>query len=280
MHALGITLVRMNPPSPPRIHVMAALVATLAALFARAWLQIQLVEYGTPGPRAADLSYVAALPVFFVLVFPIARKDKVFIARQFRAADISLQIVLMAIVVGLLFRVAWWSQLVARISFGLTSADSGVTNAGPVFSYQCPALGVIGLGVLVSAILVPVFEEIVHRGYVQSVFKFRRPAITILTSTVIFMILHRLADWDFTFVAGAMLGTMYWLSGSLWAPVITHAVINFTPQLTWRCMTLQWNPPGDSLPLIGPGIVSMSMLVMSAAGIAWLLFAQYKHRGP
>ena len=272
-------MVRMNPP-PPRIHVTALLVATVAALLARAWLQIQLVEYGMPRLRAADFSYIAALPVFILFAYPVARKDKMFIARQFRAADISLRIVLMAIVVGLLFRVAWWSQLVARISFGLTSGDSGVTHAGPVFSYQCPPLSVIGLGVLVSAILVPVIEEIVHRGYVQSVFKFRRPAITILTSTVIFMILHRLADWDFTFVAGAMLGTMYWLSGSLWAPVITHAVINFTPQLTWRCMTLQWNPPGDSLPLIGPGIVSLSMLVVAATGIAWLLLAQYKHRGP
>ena len=273
-------MVRMNLPPPPRIHVMAVLVATVAALIARAWLQIQLIEYGVPRLRAADLSYIAALPVFVLVVFPIVRKDKMFIARQFRGADISLRIVLMAIVLGLLFRVAWWSQLVARISFGLTSGDSGVTNAGPVFSYQCPPLGVIGLGVLVSAVLIPVIEEIVHRGYVQSILRSRGPAIAVLTSTFIFMILHRLADWDFAFVAGAILGTMYWISGSLWAPVITHAVINFTPQLAWRCMTLQWNPPGDSLPLIGPGMVSLSVLMMAAAGIAWILFAEYRHRGP
>jgi membrane protease YdiL (CAAX protease family) len=73
---------------------------------------------------------------------------------------------------------------------------------------------------------------------------------------------------------------MYWLTGSLWAPVIAHGIINFTPQLTWRCMTLQWNPSTDSLPLLGPGIISSAMLALSAAGIAWLLFAQYKHRGP
>ena len=273
-------MARMNPPSPPRMHVMALLLATVAALFARAWLQTQLGEGGLPRLRAADLSYVAALPVFVLLVFPIVKKDKMFIARQFRAEDISLRIVLMAIVVGLLFRVAWWSQLVARVSFGLASSDAGVTNVGPVFSYQCPPMGVIGLGILVSAVLIPFVEEIVHRGYVQSTLRNRGPVVSILVSTIIFMALHRVADWDFAFIAGAILGTTYWLSGSLWAPVITHAVINFTPQLTWRCMTLQWNPPGDSLPLIGSGMVSLSILALSATGIAWLLFTQYRHRGP
>ena len=273
-------MARMNPPSPPRIHVMALLLATVAALFARAWLQMQLIEYDIPRLRAADLSYIAALPVFILLVFPIVKKDKSFIARQFRGADISLQMVLMAIVVGLLFRVAWWSQLIARTSFGLTSGDSGVTNVGPTFTYQCPPLGVIGLGVLVSAVLIPVIEEVVHRGYVLSTLRSRGPVISIFLSTIIFMILHRVADWDFAFVAGAMLGTMYWLTGSLWAPVITHGVINFTPQLTWRCMNLQWNPSTDSLPLLGPGMVSLTILAMSAAGITWLLFTQSKHRGP
>ena len=273
-------MVRMNPPSPPRIHVVGILLATVLALLARAWLQVQLVENGVPRLRAADLSYIAALPIFMLLVFPVAKKDKFFIARQFHAADISLRIILIAIIVGLLFRVAWWSQLVARISFGLTSGDGAIATAGPTFAYQCPPLGVIGLGVLVSAVLIPIIEEIVHRGYVLSALKSRGPVIAILLSTIVFMILHRLADWDFTFVAGAMLGTMYWLTGSLWAPVITHGVINLTPQLTWRCMTLQWNPSTDSLPLLGPGLVSLTILATSAAGIAWLLIFLSKRRGP
>jgi membrane protease YdiL (CAAX protease family) len=270
----------MNLPSPPRIHVVAALLATVLALLARAWLQVQLVEDGMPRLRAADLSYIAALPVFLLLVYPVVKKDKMFIARQFRAADISLRIVLIAIAVGLLFRVAWWSQLVARISFGLVSGDGGITTAGPAFAYECPPLGIIATGILVSAVLIPIIEEVVHRGYVQSTLRGRGPVVSILVSTIIFVILHRLSDWDFAFVAGAILGTMYWLTGSLWAPVIAHGIINFTPQLTWRCMTLQWNPSTDSLPLLGPGIISSAMLALSAAGIAWLLFAQYKHRGP
>ena len=256
------------------------LLATVLALLARAWLQVQLVEDGVPRLRAADLSYIAALPIFMLLVFPVAKKDKFFIARQFRAADISLRIILIAIVVGLLFRVAWWSQLVARISFGLTSGDGAIATAGTTFAYQCPPLGVLGLGVVVSAVLIPIIEEIVHRGYVLSALKSRGPVIAILLSTIVFMILHRLADWEFTFVAGAIMGTMYWLTGSLWAPVITHAVINFTPQLTWRCMALQWNPTTDSLPLLGPGLVSLTILATSAAGIAWLLIVLSKRRGP
>jgi membrane protease YdiL (CAAX protease family) len=261
------------------INVVAALLATFATLVARAWLQIQFVEDGMPRLQASDLSYIATLPMFVILVLPLVRTDRKFVVQQFRATGISLHTFAAAIVIGLLFRVAWWSQLVARISFGLISGDAESTNAGLSFSYQCPPLSIIGLGILVSAFLIPVIEEIVHRGYVQSLLKNRGPVVAIVVSSIIFTLFHRVEDWGFVFVAGTILGTMYWLSGSLWAPVITHAVINFTPQLTWRCMNLKWNPSADSLPLTGPGMVSMSVFVISTAGMAWLLFTQYKRRG-
>ena len=271
-------MVNMNSPSPPRIHVVAALLATVATLVARAWLQVQLVESGMPRLRASDLSYIATLPMFVILVLPLLSTDKQFIAQQFRTTGISLQILLTAIVIGLLFRIAWWAQLVARISFGLTSGDAGITNAGLSFSYQCPPFWIIGLGILVSAVLIPVIEEVVHRGYVQSFLKSRGPVVAIVLSSIIFTFFHRFEDWGFAFAASTILGTMYWLSGSLWAPVITHAVINFTPQLTWRCMNLKWNPSTDSLPLTGPGVVALSVVAVSAAAMAWLLFTQYKRR--
>ena len=232
-----------------------------------------------PRLQASDLSYLATFPLFVLLVLPLVRKDKRFVALQFRAAGISLRTLLAAICIGLLFRVAWWSQLVARISFGITSGDGEITNSALSFSYQCPPLNIIGLGLLVSSVLIPVIEEVVHRGYVQSFFNSRGPVIAIVLSSIVFTLFHRLEDWGFAFAAGTILGTMYWLSGSLWAPVITHAAINFTPQLTWRCMNVQWNPSPDSIPLTGPGMVSLSVLAVSTAGMAWLLFTQYKRRG-
>jgi membrane protease YdiL (CAAX protease family) len=271
-------MVWMNSPSPPRIHVVATLLATVATLVARAWLQIQLVADGMPRLQASDLSYIATFPIFVFLVLPLVRTDRQFVAQQFRATGISLQAFLAAIVIGLLFRVAWWSQLVARISFGLISGDGGITNAGVSFSYQCPSISIIGLGILVSAVLIPVIEEVVHRGYVQSFLTSRGPVVAIVLSSIIFTSFHRFEDWGFAFAAGTILGTMYWLSGSLWAPVITHAVINFTPQLTWRCMSLKWNPSADSLPLTGPGMVSLTVFAVATTGMGLLVFTQYKRR--
>jgi len=271
-------MVRMNSPSPPRSHVIAVLTATVAALFARAWLQIQLVEDGTPRLQAAGLSYVATLPVFLLLVLPMIRKDGPFIARQFRRTDFSLRLVVTAIVIGLLFRIAWWSQLVAKVSLGLVSNHGTGAIGGPSFAYQCPSLGIIALGILVSSILIPLIEEIVHRGYVQSFLGRRGPVVAIAVSTIIFMSFHQISGWGFTFVAGAILGTMYWLTGSLWAPVVTHAVINLTPQLTWRCMSLQWHPSPDSLPLAGPGIIAVAVFSISSAAIVWLLLTRCKRR--
>ena len=271
-------MVTMNSSPPSRTHVIAALLATIAALVARSWLQVRLVAEGMPRLQASDLSYIAALPLFVFLVFPLVLKDRKFVAQQFRATDISVRAIIVAVVVGLLFRVAWWSQLVAGISFGLISGDDVESDTGLSFSYQCPSLGIVALGLLVSAALIPVIEEVVHRGYVQSFFKPHGPVLAIGLSALVFMLFHRVEYWGFAFVAGTVLGTMYWLSGSLWVPVITHAVINFTPQLTWRCMSLRWNPPADSLPLTGPGLVSLLLFVVSVTGIAWILFTQYKRR--
>lgn len=268
----------MSTDVPARIHVVAVLFALTAALLARSWLQIVLRDNGLDALHAADASYLVVPPVLVLLLFPTLRKDWRFICSRLQFGGISLQVLVAALVIGLLLRIAWWSQLVARISFGWQENANPNAIEGPVLSYLCPAPWVVLLGILVGAILIPVVEEVIHRGYVQTLFHKRGPLIAVAVSTVLFTVFHRQSGWLFAFTGGAVLGTMYWLSGSLWPPIITHSVVNLTPQFTWRCMNLQWNPQSDALPLWSLGIRASIVFCLSAVTILWLVLAKCRRR--
>lgn len=269
----------MDKHAPAPIHVCAALVVSTAALTARAWLQISLQQAGVELSLASDLSYLIVPPVLFTLLLPVIYKNRYFIATLFDVGRITLRTILAAMAVGLLFRIAWWSQLIVRISFGLQRSDDPLAIAGPYLHYQCPAPAVVLLGVIVASVLIPVIEEIIHRGYVQTVFHKRGPVVAVAISATVFAVFHRYSGLPFALAGGIVLGVMYWLSGSLWPTVVAHAVINLTPQFTWRCMSLTWNPEADSLPVWSFGLPAAVVLVLSLSTLVWLLLEKIQVPG-
>jgi membrane protease YdiL (CAAX protease family) len=79
---------------------------------------------------------------------------------------------------------------------------------------------------VVSGLLVPIGEEFVFRGVFQNSLMSRfHPAIAVLIASGVFAVLH---VWRFpaAFVLGALMGTLYAVTGSLLAPVISHITIN------------------------------------------------------
>ena len=83
---------------------------------------------------------------------------------------------------------------------------------------------------VVAISLLPGFsEEIIFRGIIQGTYhKSRKAAKAILFSSLFFMLMHGdVSAWTYTFAAGAILGLVYYTTGSLWASIIYHAVNNF-----------------------------------------------------
>jgi len=265
----------MSLPRPARSHVIAVLLGTVAALFARAWFQLRLVGDGYERSLAEDLSYLVVPPVLLILLFPVLLEDRAFIKRQFRCDNLSPVLLLKAITIGVLFRVAWHGHIVAATAFGLY--QSGPIPAAD-FSFDCPSLPVLGLSVLVASFLIPFIEEFVHRGYVQSFFGDRGPLVAIAISSLTFVLFHPFGAWQFVFAGGVLLGTLYWITGSLWVPVIVHAVTNFIPQLTLRCMTIPWNPTRRETPIWSIGLLSVLVCVVAATGLLWLTLSLWKRR--
>jgi len=246
-----------------RTTLVAVLVATLAALTARSWLQIQLMQRGMQSLVAADLSYLAVPPILILLLFPLWRSEKAFLGNQFRRSDLTWRLALTAVVIGILIRVLWWSHLIAGVSFGIYVSPDLEATAGPTLSFQCNSEGVVFLGFFVMAFLMPLVEEVVNRGYVQTAFRQRGFIIAVIVSSVIFALFHHFSSWPLVFIAGLVLGTQYFFTRSLWMSLITHATVNGLIQIDWRCLSVVWNPSLDRLPLLELGTAALTIMTAS-----------------
>jgi len=263
--------------TPARRHVVAVLVALTAFLVARSWLQVSLRDGGLDKLHAADLSYLTFWPALLLLLLPVLRESGDGLRRLFDPSVLSVRLVLSAVAIGMLIRLAWWSQLIAGISLGLYSNDDVDAIVGPQFAFHCPRWSVVALGVLVMAVLVPVTEELICRGFIQSALYRYGPRVAIVGSAAVFTIFHRPDSWDFAFAAGVVFGAQFWITKTLWASLLTHSTINVLVQLDWRCLRGQWNPASSDLPLATPGIISAALFVVCSTTIFTILWKM--HRG-
>jgi len=271
--------------SPPRIggrELTAIILAQACALFVQAWLQRVLIRQGTPGPLAHDLACLSVPPLALGLIAPILWQQRMRLLRLFAAEGLNPQLLLSGIAIGILLRLAWWCQLVARVALGLTPGAGTPECVAPVFVFACPPLPVLGLGVFVMALLIPVMEETVHRGLVQSALAARGPVPAILLSALVFTAFHAPAGYGIVFLAGLVFGTQCWRTRSLWPGIVAHATYNGAMLLDWRCLHGRWNPCAGQLPALVPAAAAGLALVVALLLILLLLSRQGAgvHRTP
>ena len=254
-----------------RTTLVAVLVATIAALTARSWLQIHLIQGGMQSPVAADLSYLVVPPVLILLLFPLWRSERDFLVNQFGRKNLTWKLALTAVAIGVLIRLLWWSKLVAVVSFGIYTSSDPEAIVGPAFSFQCTTPQFVFLGFLVMAILVPFIEEITIRGFIQTALLRRGFVLAVAMSSAVFAVFHRFDTWPTVFLVGLILGTQYWITRSLWSSVLTHATVNALIQIDWRCLSIQWNPNPDEPPLLIPGMTAVLVFVICLSVLFFLL---------
>ncbi len=260
--------------------VVVVAIATITALIFRTWLQVTLIRAGTDTRLAADLSYLLVPPIMALLLAPLWRTERRFIIEQLQLVDLSRRFLLQALLVGVLLRLIWWSQLVAGVAFGVYSASTSDVPVGPVFGFRCASPEGLGLGFLVTVLLTPTIEELVNRGYFLSFLRPRGPLIAILVSAAVFAVLHKSTFWPFAFLAGIVFGYLYWSTRSLWSGLIAHVTFNALTLLDWRCLSVQWNPGADAVPAMTPGVTAITMLIASAVALAVVLLKMATVRSP
>ncbi len=260
--------------------IVAVAVATTTALIFRTWLQVTLIQAGTDTRLAADLSYLLVPPIMVLLLAPLWRAERLFVIEQLRLVDLSRRLLLQALLVGLLLRLIWWSQLVAGVAFGVYGASTSDVPVGPEFGFRCASPEGLGLGFLVTVLLMPAVEELVNRSYFLSFLRPRGPLVAILVSAAIFAVLHKTAFWPFAFLAGIVFGYLYWSTRSLWSSLIAHVTFNALTLLDWRCLSVQWNPTADAIPVMTPGVTALASLVASTIALAAVLHKMATERSP
>ena len=251
--------------------VIAIILVLVFALFVRACIQLELRAPDFEAGYARDLSYLLASPILVLLLLPLMRGHKEFWSQILDRRRLTVRLVLSAVALGVAMRIIWWSQLIITISFGLARNNDLAAAVGPEFSFACPQPQVIGLGLLVMALLVPVVEECLHRGLLQSAFVHKGKPTAILLSAAIFSLFHSPSSYAFVFLMGLVFGLQFWNTGTLWASMITHTTYNGLIQFDWRCLHGTWNPATGQLPVVVPGSVAITVLIAAAACALWLL---------
>ena len=220
---------------------------------------------------AADLSYLIVPPLLALLLIPILRSRLNLLRHLFHTGALTPRLILIAITIGLLLRVAWWSQLLAGVALGFYADSEIAQTLQPKFAYECPAASAMLLGLAVTMVLVPIVEETINRGLLQSSLSHLGPLLAIPVAALFFAVAHRSTSWTFVFGAGLVLGVLFWKTQTLWLSLATHASFNSLALFDWRCLQGQWNPPATLLPLWNVAIPGLVTLALAIGCIGFLL---------
>ena len=250
----------------------------VAALFVRAFLEIRLIDSGEPPPFAHDLSYLVVPPILIILMYPILRQHGSYLRALLRRQDLTVRLIAVSVLLGFTLRMSFWGGLISFVSFGVLRNTDPNAVVGPVISFGCPDPGILALSFVVVSFLIPVTEEIIHRGLILQSLLHRGKILAIVLSSALFAIAHDPQAITVAFLGGLFLGVQMINSRALWGPLITHATYNALAVLDWECMSTQWNPVDTTSAMVGTGLVATALAAV-AISFSIFLVLQKAHRG-
>lgn len=225
----------------------------LFSLLAREFIRQALLARGIPDDRAANLSAGAGLALLAVTVWPLFGQFGFSVRRFFRRPGHLPGTVLTGIACGVIFRLLDWLHLL--------TGDS-VTSSPLQFSISCskPAVDTVA----VTAIAVPLAEEIVHRGMLLAAFAPFGWAIAVFAEATIFATLH--TSYLSPFLFGVMASCAAIRSGSLWVPFIAHATFNLLKVLEGACLRIATSvPDADLIAPLPATLIAVPLLLILVA---------------
>ena len=250
----------------------------VAALFARAFLETRLVDSGEPQPFAQDLSYLVVPPILIILMYSILRRNGSYLRSLLRRQDLTIRLIAASVLLGFTLRMSYWSGLISFVSFGVLRNTDPNAVVGPAISFGCPDPGILALSLVVVSFLIPVTEEIIHRGLILQSSLHRGKILAIVLSSALFAIAHDPQAIAVAFLGGLFLGVQMINYKTLWATLVTHATYNAMAILDSECVSTQWNPIDTTSAMVGTGLVAAALVVMGIA-LSIVLVQRNGHRG-
>lgn len=269
--------VRSSAPSV-RAPIVAIMIFQVAALFARAFLEIRLIDSGESQPFAQDLSYLVVPPILIILMYPILCRHGSYLRSLLRRQDLTVRLIATSVLLGFALRMSFWGGLISFVSFGVLRNTDPNAVAGPVISFGCPHPGILALSFVVVSFLIPVTEEIIHRGLILQSLLHRGKILAIVLSSALFAIAHDPQAIAVAFIGGLFLAVQLINCRSLWGPLITHATYNAMAILDSECVSTQWNPIDTTSAIVSTGLLGAALVVVGIA-LSIILVQRKGHRG-
>lgn len=243
----------------------------VAALFSRSALQLYLQRAGNESSVAADISYFVMLPIVVILMWPILRENGPAMRCWFRPPASWPALIAYSVVLGVLLRIIYWACITAGGAFGWLYDPNFPPRETPQFSFVCPTAPVLTLAVIARAILTPLFEELIHRGYIFHALLPRGEILAIVLSAVFFGLLHHVQTIITAFLIGLILAILTLKLRTLWGPIIVHATYNLATIIDWDCLHAIWNPVVSTPRRTVIAYVASAALFVCVATLLWLL---------
>lgn len=256
-----------------RASIAVIMLFQVAALFSRQYFMRELLGTGFDPTIAKHLSYLIVPVILLVLLWPTLRQNKNPLRRLFRRPQSWPKIIMAGVGLGFTLLLARYTGVFALTSFGLL--DTAPPGQAIDFSYYfaCPTTTVLLLALFATSIATPLTEEIINRGLILGALSNRDPRIAVVTSAVMFAILHEPSAMPSAFVFGLFVGVQLLRSGSLWAPIIAHSTANLIITLKVQCLQASWLPEESAATPIIFGSAMMMLAVVSIAVAIWIVAA-------
>ena len=263
----------MPRPELPEVRASVAVIMLFmfAAFFARSWLQTYLTRAGYAPAFALDLSFFVVLPITAVLMWPIMRENVAAMRHWFRPPASWCGLLAYSVLLGVALRIVYWAGLTAGLAFGLLYSSNFPTVATVQFWFSCPAPPALALAILVRAVLTPLLEEFIHRGFIFQALLPRGNALAIILSAAFFGVMHNPQTIIVAFLIGLLLAFLTLNLRTLWGPIIVHATFNLAAIFDWDCLHAIWNPAESTPRLALIGGVALLTMLLCIASLIWLV---------
>jgi len=209
--------------------IRAVIGGVLVGMIAANIWPVLLLTLAMPLAAAVEVAFLA-LYVWWASGGGAPARFKSLRAEYFRAGSLSSAQWFWGVVAAVSFAVTIHAALV--LLFRLVPFPAAAFHHG----YDLSFIGsrqMQWLACIVSALSAGVCEETGFRGYMQRPIEIRHgPIVAILISSLLFMLLHLTKDWaligmvPIVFLAGVLLGTLAWASGTLVFCMLGHWIMD------------------------------------------------------
>ena len=241
-----------------RISISLIMLFQVSALIIRELARLEMTGAEQEPAIAQHASALFGFAALGIFMWPLLRGHWMNVRNLFHQPRSWPQLIICSVAIGLLFRLANWTKMIASIAFGFQGPAESLMATGPVFWWACPPASSLVLGVVVMAGLTPLVEELIHRGLILCALFERHRVVAVLVSAISFSALHSFNDVLLAFAFGIVAAIQMINYRTLWACLLAHMTFNLMITFDWDCLHGIWIPESASPTL---GVISTGLTI-------------------